>query len=128
MPVMTSSKDTCPDSCPLKAGGCYAMYGPLNLHWNAVTSGERGTEDLDEALKPIRKLNRGALWRYGQAGDLPGEGDEIDREAMLKIATASRGKRAIVFTHKPATPKNLDILREVAAKRTPRQPVGGHAC
>ncbi|WP_353645697.1 hypothetical protein [Mesorhizobium sp. WSM2239] len=113
MPVMTSSRDTCPDSCPLKKAGCYAMTGPLKLHWDKVTSGERGT-DLDEALKPIRKLNRGALWRYGQAGDLPGEGDTIDHEAMRKIAIANRGKRAIVFTHKPPTTDNLAILREVA--------------
>lgn len=115
MPVVTSSADTCPDSCPLKAKGCYALTGPLKLHWDKVTSGERGT-DLDEALKPIRKLNRGALWRWGQAGDLPGKGDVIDHEAMRKIANVNRGKRAIVFTHKPPTPENLAILREVAEK------------
>lgn len=114
MPVMTSSAATCPDSCPLKKG-CYAMTGPLKLHWDKVTSGERGT-NLEEALRPIRKLNQGALWRYGQAGDLPGEGDRIDRDAMNQIAKANRGKRAIVFTHKPPTPENLAILREVAAK------------
>lgn len=113
MPVMTSSADTCPDSCPLKKGGCYAMSGPLKLHWDQVSSGERGV-DLDNALKPIRKLNRGALWRYGQAGDLPGEGDSIDHAALRKIASANRGKRAIVFTHKPPTPDNLNIIREVA--------------
>lgn len=113
MPVMTSSRATCPSSCPLKEKGCYAMTGPLKLHWDMVTRGERGT-DLDEALKPIRKLNRGALWRYGQAGDLPGEGDVIDHAAMRKIALANRGKRAIVFTHKPPTSDNLAILREVA--------------
>ena len=112
MPVMTSSRDTCPDSCPLKKAGCYAMTGPLKLHWDKVSSGERGT-DLDEALKPIRKLNHGALWRYGQAGDLPGEGDTIDHGALRKIAHANRGKRAIVFTHKPPTPANLEIIREV---------------
>lgn len=113
MPVMTSSSDTCPDSCPLKKGGCYAMTGPLKLHWDKVSRGERGAP-LAEALKPIRKLNRGALWRYGQAGDLPGKGDEIDHEGLRQIAAASRGKRAIIFTHKPPTAENLSILREVA--------------
>lgn len=113
MPVMTSSRETCPDSCPLKKGGCYAMTGPLKLHWDKVTAGERGS-DLDEALRPIRKLNRGAIWRYGQAGDLPGEGDVIDRDGVLKIAEASRGKRAIIFTHKPPTPENIAIVRQVA--------------
>ncbi|TPN42408.1 hypothetical protein [Mesorhizobium sp. B1-1-6] len=115
MPVMTSSRETCPDSCPLKQGGCYAMTGPLKLHWDQVTSGARGS-DLDEALKPIRKLNRGAIWRYGQAGDLPGERDNIDREGILKIAKASKGKRAIIFTHKPPSLENLAIIREAAAE------------
>ena len=122
MPVMTSSRDTCPDSCPLKTGGCYAMTGPLKLHWDKVTNGERGT-DLDEALKPIRKLNRGALWRYGQAGDLPGEGDSIDREGLMKIAAASRGKQAIIFTHKPATPENLEDPPRGRGEGAPHQPV-----
>lgn len=91
------------------------MSGPLRLHWDQVTSGQRGVE-LDEALKPIRKLNRGALWRYGQAGDLPGEGDMIDAEAVMKIAKANKGKRAIVFTHKPPSPENVAIIREAAAE------------
>ncbi|WP_455709949.1 DUF7227 family protein [Nitratireductor aquimarinus] len=113
MPVMTSSRDTCPDSCPLKKG-CYAMTGPLKLHWDKVTNGARGSP-LEEALKPIRRLNRGALWRYGQAGDLPGQGDHIDHEGLRSIMKANKGKRAIVFTHKPPTPENLAIIREVAA-------------
>lgn len=112
MPVMTSSRDTCPDACPFKTKGCYASTGPLALHWDKVDSGERG-RSLDEALKPIRRLNWGAFWRYGQAGDLPGKGDEIDADAVRQIAKANTGKRAIVFTHKPPTPKNLNILREV---------------
>ncbi len=114
MPVMTSSQDTCPDSCPLKKGGCYAMTGPLRLHWDRVTHGDRGV-GLDEALKPIRRLGKGSIWRYGQAGDLPGEGEHIDHDALRKVARANRGKRAIVFTHKPPTPENLEIIREVAA-------------
>lgn len=115
MPVMTSSRDTCPDACPLKAGGCYANTGPLKLHWDQVTAGERG-EGLDKALEPIRKLNRGAIWRYGQAGDLPGVRDTIDRDGVLKIAKASRGKRAIVFTHKPPSLENIAIIKEAAAE------------
>lgn len=91
------------------------MTGPLKLHWDQVTAGARGS-DLDQALQPIRKLNRGALWRYGQAGDLPGEGDKIDRDGLLTIAKASRGKRAIVFTHKPPSLDNIAFIREAAAE------------
>ncbi|RWG10507.1 MAG: hypothetical protein EOQ53_20065 [Mesorhizobium sp.] len=91
------------------------MTGPLKLHWDQVTAGERGS-DLDEALLPIRKLNHGAIWRYGQAGDLPGVRDTIDRDGVLKIAKASRGKRAIIFTHKPPSPENIAIIKEAAAE------------
>ena len=40
--MSTSSKSTCPDDCPIKEKGCYAGNGPLNLHWQKVTNGERG--------------------------------------------------------------------------------------
>ena len=109
--VVTASRDTCPSSCPLKNNGCYAEHGPLAIHWNAVSEGRKGG-DLDEALKPIRQLPKNEVWRYGQAGDLPGDGDVIDREGLRKIAAANRGKRGIVFTHKPPTEHNLEALRE----------------
>ena len=101
--VVTASKATCPDVCPLKGGnGCYAESGPLALHWSAVTAGERGGT-LDEVLEPIRQLPDGAIWRYGQAGDLPGGNNTIDRDGLMAIATAAKGKRTILYTHKPPT-------------------------
>jgi hypothetical protein len=36
IPVSTSDALTCPDSCPLKTGGCYAKGGPLALVWRNV--------------------------------------------------------------------------------------------
>ena len=45
MPVTTSEQDTCPDACPFNhnnEGGCLAEYGPLKLHWDKVSSHERG--------------------------------------------------------------------------------------
>ena len=45
IPVTTSSKTTCPASCPMLENGCYASAGfHTNMHWNKVTSGERGTD------------------------------------------------------------------------------------
>ena len=43
IPVSTSGKRTCPNSCPLKASGaCYAMSGPLNLFWDKVSENKAG--------------------------------------------------------------------------------------
>lgn len=52
------------------------------------------------------------LWRYGQAGDLPGIGDSIDKDDLLELARANRRRSVIAFTHKPMTPPNLSALKE----------------
>jgi hypothetical protein len=115
MPVVTASKKTCPTSCPLQDNGCYAEAGPIAILWRAVTSGSKGIS-FSELCKKIRRLPRGQIWRYGQAGDLPGEGDEIDGEQLGQLAAANARRPAIVFTHKPATEANLGHLRAAADK------------
>lgn len=111
IPVSTSSRRTCPPSCPLLRNGCYAEGGPIRIHWDQISSGERGMP-FEEFLQEIRKLPRNQLWRYGQAGDLPGEGDAIDREALAELARANRSRPVIAFTHKPPTSYNMGALRE----------------
>jgi hypothetical protein len=106
MPVVTASKKTCPTSCPLQDNGCYAEAGPIAIRWRAVTSGSKGISFAD-LCRRIRRLPRGQIWRYGQAGDLPGEGDEIDGEQLGELAAANARRPAIVFTHKPPTAGNL---------------------
>jgi hypothetical protein len=115
MPVVTASKKTCPKSCPLQDNGCYADAGPIAIVWRAVTSGSKGISFADLCRK-IRRLPRGQIWRYGQAGDLPGEGDEIDRDQLSELAAANARRPAIVFTHKPPTADNLGHLRAAANK------------
>lgn len=100
IPVTTSSAETCPDSCPLKSGGCYAKSGPLAMHWRKVTSGERGNS-VDLLAKQIRAFPRGQVWRHNQAGDLPGIGDDINTADLKKIVTANKGRRGFTYTHKP---------------------------
>lgn len=100
IPVTTSSAETCPDSCPLKSGGCYAKSGPLAMHWNKVTSGERGNS-VDLLAKQIRAFPRGQVWRHNQAGDLPGIGDDINTADLKKIVVANKGRRGFTYTHKP---------------------------
>ena len=114
IPVTTSSRNTCPDACPLKAGGCYAKSGPLALHWTAVSNGERAGDlsapTLEGLVAFVRSLPRGQLWRMSQAGDLPGDGasNRIDVDALARIVAANRGRRGFTYTHYPVTDNPQD--------------------
>jgi hypothetical protein len=41
------------------------------------------------------------LWRYAQAGDLPGYGPQIDGTLLEELVAANTGRNVIAFTHKP---------------------------
>lgn len=114
IPVSTTSALSCSDTCPFKDNGCYAESGPLALHWRAVTAGDRGLT-WPEFCDAIAQLPDGQLWRHNQAGDLPGLGDYINPAAMQLLIDANRGKRGFTYTHKPATPENLEIIRAANA-------------
>lgn len=100
IPVSTQSSNTCPDACPLKQRGCYAGQGHLALWWRKVSSGQYGGE-FDAFLNAVRSLPSGQLWRYAQAGDLPGVGDRIHKRALNALVKANQGKRGFTYTHKP---------------------------
>jgi len=100
IPVTTSSASTCPDACPLKAGGCYAKGGPLGMHWQKVTRGDRGGA-LSRLVQQIQSFPVGQVWRHNQAGDLPGLSDYIDARALHKLTQANKGRRGFTYTHKP---------------------------
>ena len=101
LPVVTASKDTCPDTCPLKGAGCYAEHGPLALVWNRVSL------SLDQLCAHIRTLPRNQMWRYGQAGDLPTTPKDLD-----KIIKANASRPVICYTHH----RNLEMVRQTATK------------
>ena len=109
--VTTSSYDTCPNNCPLKGNGCYASSGPLKLHWHEVSYGSRGIS-FGEMLWEIAKLPDGTLWRHNQAGDLPGQDDQIDVSALSQLVKANHGARGFTYTHKPDTALNVSAIRE----------------
>ena len=102
IPVTTSGKNTCPESCQLKGNGCYAEIGQLNIHWQKVSKGERGLH-FDDALDAIKALPPGSLVRHNQAGDLPGVGDVLLADENIRLATALtyKRKRPFSFTHYP---------------------------
>ncbi len=112
IPVTITSKETCPDTCPLKKNGCYAESWPLGLHWQRVTDGTAKQTDPKKTLEAIRALPEGQLWRHNQAGDLPGKGNRIGARDLRALVEANRKKRGFTYTHKPPTKRNLELIRE----------------
>ncbi len=99
IPASTSPASTCPDSCPLKNKGCYVV-GPIKWHWDKVSRGERGSA-WEVFLDELRSLPRGQLWRHNQAGDLPGDNEEILPEFLKDLVNANQGRKGFTYTHKP---------------------------
>ncbi len=112
IPVSTSSAVTCNPDCPFNNGeGCYAGSGPLALHWRKVTSGERGDLFAD-FLDKIEALPPGQLWRHNQAGDLPGNGLEIDGGALGDLVKVNKDKKGFTYTHyDPAIGDNAKYIK-----------------
>jgi hypothetical protein len=112
IPVSTSSAQTCPNDCPFNnSNGCYASGGPLALHWAAVTRGDRGDVFADFCDK-IAALPEGQLWRHNQAGDLPGNGRDIDGAALGDLVKANQGRRGFTYTHyNPGNGKNAAYIK-----------------
>jgi hypothetical protein len=96
--VITITEETCAEDCPFRDGPCYARSGPLRLHWLAVTRKERG-EPWEALCGSVSRLPLKIMIRYGQAGDLPGDGVIIDHLALFKIAAAAQGRKMFGYTH-----------------------------
>jgi hypothetical protein len=99
IPVSTSSAATCPPTCPFNnSNGCYAGSGPLALHWRKITDGVRG-DSFNDFLDKIEALPLGQLWRHNQAGDLPGDGIEINGAVLGDLVKVNKGKKGFTYTH-----------------------------
>ena len=97
--VSTSTKDWCPDSCPLKEAGCYAKHGHTGMHWRKVSGGERGTDWNGFVSKVESMPENTGIWRHDVAGDLPAENGIIDSGMMQSLIRANRGKGGFTYTH-----------------------------
>jgi len=114
LPVSTTADATCPDDCPLKASGCYAKHSRLGMLWHALSATTAGrtfaygrarvqSYTWRQFCALIAALPAGTYWRHNQAGDLPGEGNRIDRRALRALVKANRGRRGWTYSHKPIT-------------------------
>jgi hypothetical protein len=110
IPVTITEKASCWTGCALYEKGCYAFYGALGHFWSGVSEGTRGGS-WDELCAKVAALPKRTLWRYAQAGDLPGIDDAIDAELLWRLVIANRGKRVIAFTHKPMLPDTAIAAR-----------------
>ena len=97
--VTTNPKNSCSPVCPfLINGGCYAMSGPLNLHWQALSDKKRGVPFKDH-IKALESLPVGQKVRLCQAGDLAHNNGKISRTYVRKITKALANKKAWTYTH-----------------------------
>jgi hypothetical protein len=100
IPVSTTEKDSCPDTCSFKKGGCYALDYHLNMHWTKVSEKSRGT-NWQEFCDAIAGFKPNTLWRHNQAGDLPGQNNLIDAAKLDQLVAANKGKNGFTYTHYP---------------------------
>lgn len=97
MPQTYTSRDSCPPSCPHYMSDCYAEGFRTRMVWNRTA--DKGI-DLDQLTARIKALPTGQIWRANVAGDLPGEGEQVDAYALGQIVKANRGKKGFTYTHK----------------------------
>lgn len=110
IPVSMTSKSTCPKRCAFDKNGCYAESGPLAMHWNKVTEKSRGS-NLSDFCTEIRALPKHQLWRWAQAGDLPGDGTLLDEESVQRLTWSNRGRHGFGYTHyDPRIPHNSAVI------------------
>jgi hypothetical protein len=117
IPVSIIERASCWPGCALYENGCYAETGALAMHWRRVSNGLAGASWAEFCAK-VAALSPGRLWRYAQAGDLPGYGQRIDGKLLEELIAANIGKNAIAFTHKPVLgddPVAVENRRLIAA-------------
>jgi hypothetical protein len=100
MPACICRAGSCWTGCALYENGCYAETRRPRPALGPVSRGLAG-DSWSEFCAKVAALRPGRLWRYAQAGDLPGYGAEIDGKLLEELVTANTGKNVIAFTHKP---------------------------
>ena len=113
IPVSTTESSTCPPTCE-QFETCYAKYGHLSIHWTAIDRGVRGV-DWPDFCGSVSDLPRNTLWRHNQAGDLPGDGEYIDSDALRMLVQANTGKRGFTYTHYPLNIWNIRLIEAANA-------------
>ena len=102
-----STKDSCPDSCTLKSGGCYAwglFY--LNILSQKIDSGKIKRKSLSDAMKERTNLSR--IVRHRVAGDVVGDVQETVEECKI---VDGAGLTNIGYTHTWREPESQPLKK-----------------
>jgi len=99
IPVSGSPGSTCPDSCPLKAHGCYAKYGPISWKWAELNDGRNKGISWKAFLQEIRNLPDGTFWRHNQYGDLAHRDGKINLVMLIELVAANKGRCGYTYSH-----------------------------
>lgn len=117
IPIIMSDRSTCPHTCPFMNNGCYANQYPIKFNWTRLSTEGLHIQDI---FKRLKDLPPGTIVRYGDAGDLPGNGKRIYRRPSYKLADIAREKKLHLFgyTHYLSTKGNdwsynLKTIKEI---------------
>jgi hypothetical protein len=91
IPASIVERASCWPGCALYENGCYAETGALAMHWDRVSRGFAGGS-WSEFCSKVAALRPGRLWRYAQAGDLPGYGPRIDGSLFEELVAANTAR------------------------------------
>jgi hypothetical protein len=127
IPASIVERASCWSGCALYENGCYAEAGALAVHWNRVSRGLAGA-CWSEFCAKVAALRPGRLWRYAQAGDLPGYGAEIDGTLLEELVAANSGKNVIAFTHKPVLGDDAVAVENRRVIAAPSRPGSRSTC
>ncbi|MBO0710766.1 MAG: hypothetical protein J2P47_05740 [Acetobacteraceae bacterium] len=123
IPVSTTDRTSCPDTCPFLKNGCYFDQFRNAVYWDKLTAAgpnssfangrsQVRTLSWDAFVGMVAALPAGQLWRHDQGGDLPHRNGRIERDKVDALVTANRGKKGFTYTHhNVADNANADVVR-----------------
>ena len=106
--VSYSPRDTCPPSCAFFRNGCYAEGIRTIVPWKRARKGLRAWYAF---LAKLLTLPAGSMFRHNVAGDLPGDGEEIDPGMLAGLETATRHLVSWTYSHKRSKLAKLAIRK-----------------
>lgn len=117
--VTMSPKSDCPTRCPFRNGnGCYAENFPMALHWDRLSAGRIGVP-WNQFLLDLAKVPEDMPIRLWVAGDLPGNGRELDHAKCKALADTLAGHTAPVFgytRYDMNLPQNAETVQYMLGK------------
>lgn len=113
IPATYSEPATCPIYCPWRRNGCYARCNLQVLSaWKRAARGLTIWRLIDE----LADLPDGSLFRWGIAGDLPGDGRRINLTEVLALARSVKRLKAWSYTHYLTPPAGESVSDFTAGK------------